>query len=290
MALSRRSSRHSRSRFTLVLLVLTSITVLTLDFRGSGAVDGARGAASTVFGPIRDVGAAVGRPFANAWNGVFGYGDLASENEALRDRIAELEGAEARNEDAARQLDEIAELNELDLTADVPSVVGRVTGGPITNFEHTIEVDRGTDDGVQVDMPVVTGAGLVGRVVQATPDRSVVQLVTDPGFAVGIRLAGSGDVGIAHGTGDDAPLVVDNGIDLSTEVAEGEAVTTSGAARSIFPPDIPVGRVASTDTSADQLSQELTVELLADLANLSYVRIVQWQPTEALPPPAVPGP
>ena len=94
MALSRRSGGpRRRSRFTLVLLVLTSITVLTLDFRGSGAVDGARGGASTVFGPVRDVGAAIGRPFANAWNGVFGYGDLATENEALRERLEQL-GAE----------------------------------------------------------------------------------------------------------------------------------------------------------------------------------------------------
>lgn len=288
MALSRRSSRHSRSRFSLVLLVLTSVTVLTLDFRGSGAVDGARGAAATVFGPVRDAGVAVGRPFANAWNGIFGYGDLASENEALRDRIAELEGSGARGEDAERQLEELADLNGLQLTSNIPSVIGRVTGGPITNFENTIAVDRGTDDGVRVDMPVVTGAGLVGRIVQATPNRSVVQLITDPGFAVGIRLAGSGEVGIAHGTGDGAPLTVDNGVELSTEVAEDEAVTTSGVARSIFPPDIPVGRVTSIDNAADQLSQVLLVELLADFENLAYVRILQWQPSVA-PLSEVPG-
>ena len=51
MALSRRTGR---SRFTLILLILTSITVLTLDFRGSGFVDDVRGAAMTVFSPIRD--------------------------------------------------------------------------------------------------------------------------------------------------------------------------------------------------------------------------------------------
>ena len=55
MALSRRSTRLGRSRFTLLLLVLTSITVLTLDFRGSGVVDDLRGGAATVFGDRKSV-------------------------------------------------------------------------------------------------------------------------------------------------------------------------------------------------------------------------------------------
>ena len=129
-------------------------------------------------------------------------------------------------------------------------------------------------------MPVVTGAGLVGRVTQVTGGRSVVQLITDPGFDLGVRLVESGDVGIAHGTGEDQPLVVDAGIDLRTTVNEGDSVTTSGVDRSIFPPDIPIGQVDAVETAADQLTQVLHVELLADLDNLAYVRVLQWTPPE----------
>src|SRR3712207_5566661 len=114
MALSRRTSRTGRSRFTLLLLVLTSVTVLTLDFRGSGVVDDLRGGASTIFAPLRDAGAWVGRPVADAWNGVFDYGDLAEENEALRARIDALEGERADAEAAVRQLDEISDLEDLE--------------------------------------------------------------------------------------------------------------------------------------------------------------------------------
>ena len=113
----------------------------------------------------------------------------------------------------------------------------------------------------------------------------MVGLVTDPGFEVGVRLAGSGDVGIARGTGEGHPLVVEEGIELQTEVAEDEVVTTSGVARSIFPPDVPVGRVVSVTTAADQLSQVLRVELLADLDNLAYVRVLLWSPATAAPEP-----
>jgi len=278
MALSRRTSRTGRSRFTLLLLVLTSVTVLTLDFRGSGVVDDLRGGASTIFAPLRDAGAWVGRPLADAWNGVFDYGDLADENEALRARIDELEGERADAEAAVRQLDEISELEDLERWTQLPSVTARVVGGPITNFEHTLELDKGSNDGLAVGMPVVTGAGLVGRITNVTGGRSVARLVPDPGFEFGIRLASTGQIGLARGTGDGEPLVVEQ-IDLNVEVDERESVTTSGTERSIFPPEVPVGRVSEMRTRDDQLSQVLTVEPLADLTSLSYVRVLQWTPS-----------
>ena len=279
MALSRRSSRTGRSRFTLLLLVLTSITILTLDYRGSGAVDDVRGAAATAFGPLRDAGAWVGRPFSDAWNGVFGYDELRTENEALRDRIAELEGRDAQADDALRQLDEIAELEGVARWTDLPTVVARVTGGSLSNFQHTVEIDKGSDHGLAEGMAVVTGAGLVGRLTQVTPTRSVVQLVTDPNWSFGVRFARSGEVGLAHGTGEGEPIVVDEGVPLNVDVNRHEAVTTSPFADGILPPDIPVGRVADLGVAANQLEQVLTVELLADLDQLTYVRVVQWTPS-----------
>lgn len=278
MAFSRRTSRTGRSRFTLLLVVLTSVTILTLDFRGSGAVDDVRGAAATVFGPVRDAAAWVTSPVADAWNGVFGYNELEDENEALREQIAELEGAVVENEDAAQQLEAIAETEGLPITSQLGSTLARVVGSGLTNFENTVELNRGSDDAIAVGMPVVTGAGLVGRVTQVAGNRSVVQIVTDPGFDLGVKLVASGDVGIGHGTGEGDPLVVDAGIDLRTNVAVGDAVTTSGVDRSIFPPDIPIGHVATVERAPDQLNQVLHVELLADLENLAYVRVLHWTP------------
>jgi rod shape-determining protein MreC len=276
---SRRTSRIGRTR-VLFLLVVTSVTLLTLDFRGSGAVADARGAASTVVSPLIDAAAKVTEPFTNAWNGIFGYSDLERENEALREQMAEMEGDVAEAEEALRQLDELAELEQFSRWTDLDSVVGRVVGGSFTNFENTIQIDRGTDDGVAVGMPVVTGSGLAGRVVAATSSRSTVQLITDPGFDIGIRLAVTGEVGVAHGTGEGRPLVVDQGIPVNLEdnVRTREPVTTSGVSRSAFPPDIPVGRVTEVSAAADQLSLVLSIDPLADLDRLTLVRILLWEP------------
>jgi rod shape-determining protein MreC len=273
MALSRRTSR---SRFTLVLLVLTSVTVLTLDFRGSSVIRDLRGAAATVFSPFRSVTDTVFGPVGDAWNGAFHYDDVRRENDALRKQLDEAKGAAAAGQQATKELDDLLEANKLTVLASIPKVSADVIAGPSTNFEHTIELSKGSDAGIREGMPVVSG-GLVGRVVQVTGGRSVVKLITDPDFAVAVRLASSGETAVGRGTGDGRPLRVDN-VDAKAQVPANESLLTSGYDRAIFPKDIPVGTVTKAEVDADQLSQSLTVDPTADLGHLSVVQVLLWEP------------
>lgn len=257
--------------------MLSSITILTLDFRGAGFVSELRGAASTVFGPVRSAASTVFEPLTNAWNGMVNYDDLADENTELRAEIAELEGDAVRGADAIARAQDIEDATGLPTVRDLSAVLARVVSGPISNFDHTVELNRGSDHGVAEGMPVVTGSGLVGRVVQVTGGRSVVRLVTDPGFEVGVRHVLSREVGIAHGNGEGETLTV-NDIAQGVEVQEGDSLTTSGIDRSIFPADIPVGTVSEVDSSSSLLAQELRLEPLADLDRLSFVSVLRWEP------------
>lgn len=274
MALSRRTGR---SRLTLALLVLTSLAVLTLDFRDSAIVSGAREAASTVFSPFRGAAETVTRPFSNAWNGVTGYDDLESENDRLRAELDELRGQEVLGEEAIAQLEGILQQLDIEWVGDIPTATARVTTGPASNFSHEIEIDKGSDDGLEVGMPVVNGAGLVGRLVQVTGTRSTVQLVTDPDFAVGVRLVPDGRLGTARGQGEGKDLVVDTELEAGDDVPEGTALTTSGSDRSAFPAFVPVGTVRSTREGNGGLTLELVVEPLADTEKLAFVTVMLWQ-------------
>jgi rod shape-determining protein MreC len=272
------SRRTGRSRFTLVLLILTSVTVLTLDFRGSGAINAARDGASTVFSPVRGGAERVFGPVGDAWNGLWHYNDVRKENEQLRAEIESLRGQQAQQQDAAKQLQMISDLDKISQWTTLGGVDARVVAGPLTNFEHTLELDKGSNDGIAVDMPVVTGAGLVGRITRVENTRSVVKLLTDPDVVVGIRLLSSQETGLMHGTGDGQPLVVDQGIGPKVQVPPNELVTTSGDDRAAYPPNVPIGTVTNATLSSDQLHQILTVQPLADLGNLTFVKVLLWQP------------
>src|SRR4051794_6571829 len=189
MALSRRTGR---SRFTLVLLVLTSVTVLTLDFRGSSVITQLRGAATTVFSPFRSATDTVFGPVGDAWNGAFGYDDVKRENDQLRRELADAQAAAAAGQQATKELEESRRQQGLPVISEIKSVSADVIAGPATNFVHTVELSKGSNAGIKEGMPVVAG-GLVGRVVQVTPGSSTVTLITDPDFAVAVRLASSGE-------------------------------------------------------------------------------------------------
>jgi rod shape-determining protein MreC len=275
VALSRRTGR---SRFTLVLLILTSVTVLTLDFRGSGAVESLRDGASSVFSPVRSGAEQVFDPMGDVWNGMWHYNDVRDENEQLRAEIESLRGQQAQQQDAQKQLQMISELDKISQWTTLGGVDARIVAGPLTNFEHTLELDKGSNDGIAVDMPVVTGAGLIGRITDVQKTRSVVKLLSDPDVVVGIRLFASQETGLMHGTGEGQPLVIDQGIGPKVIVPPNDLVTTSGEDRAAYPPNIPIGNVTTATTSSDQLHQIVTVAPLADLSKVTLVKVLLWQP------------
>jgi rod shape-determining protein MreC len=276
MAMSRRTGR---SRLTLILLVLTSVTILTIDFRGgSSALEPVRNAAATVFNPVRSAAERAFSPVANAWNGALHFDSIQKENEQLRAENDALRGQVAAGQAAIQDAQALRDAGGLASVKDIPQVLATVSSGAVSNFAHTIELDQGSSKGVKVGNPVVTGAGLVGRVVQVTSNHSVVKLISDPDFTIGVRLTTSQDVGVAHGTGEGGPLRVESGIDPKAQVPVGDIVMTSGLDRSIFPPLIPVGTVETAQLSADQLTQIVTAQPLADLTRLAYVTILLWEP------------
>jgi rod shape-determining protein MreC len=274
-------SRVEGSRGRLAVLVMAAVTALVLDQRDVAVVGELRDAATSVFNPFDDAAEVVSAPLTDAWSGWTGNDDmdeLVAENQRLRDQLDSVEADQVRNTDAVQQLAELTRTLELPWAADISAVTAQVTSGPQSNFSHAIQINKGSDDGVAVGMPAVTGGGLVGRVSQVSDGRATVELVSDPEFRVGVRLAETGALGTARGQGRGEPLVVDASIEPGTDVAAGAGVVTSGVDRSTYPDAIPVGKVRTTREGAGGLSLELIVDPLVDVDRLSYVSILIWQP------------
>ena len=281
MAVYRRSTRH---RFLLLLLVLTSITVITVDVRGggSGVMESIRRGARDVFAPVQSAADDVFNPVSDFFGGLFRYGHLKSENARLRRQLADARGKVNSSKNTDRERQELLALQKLTFAGNTPTVAARVVATSPSNFQLTVEIDRGLPAGIQKGMPVVTGAGLVGKVVAVSQERATVLLLTDPSFNVGSRLSGSGDVGVARGNGTRQPLPVDL-VDLGTKVSGGEVVVTSGLQGSVFPPDVPVGKVRSAKVQPGSLQHEVSIDPLVDLSRLDFVKVLIWTPKESTP-------
>ena len=268
-----RSRRFGRSRFTLILLVLASLTVLTLDYRDSGPIQGLKSGLGTVFSPFRGVGDAIASPFRNGWQGISGYDDLEDENRRLQRRIDELEGERTEAEAAVAENDELRRQLDLPVSDDIDRVYAEVLSDPLTSFDSTFRISKGSGSGIQRGMAVITDAGLVGRVVSVRGEFSTIQLITDPGFpGVGVKLVEAGDVGIAT-AGPGGTLVVDEGIQGGTEVRRGDLAVTSGY-DGPYPGGIQVGTVESVGRTDDRTEQTLVLEPTANLSGLKYVAVL----------------
>ena len=261
-----------RPRHTVLILIAAALTLLTLQFRGVEPLDAFQQGVRDILSPVRSAVDRVTDPIETVWNGIFEYGDLRGENERLQTELARRRGesltAEADEELLERLLGEVGIAY-----TDLETVVVRILGTPPGNFAtHVVEIDKGSDHGLAEGQPVVTGAGLVGRLEQVDRARSIVRLATHPDFRIGVRLVGSQDEGLARGTGDEDTLILDAGIRPDAPVSFGEVVITSGG-RSLFPADIPVGRVSDPDDDAE-FRRVIVVELAAGLENLSFLNVV----------------
>lgn len=262
----------------MVFLVLLSITLITLDFRGeSGFIDTIRDGATDALAPVRELAGDVFSPVSDAVNGITGYDELERENAQLQERIDQLEGQALQGEASRLELEAALDLLEIDFVGDIERVSARVVGSPVSNFAQTIELDKGSDEGIDVDMAVVSAEGLVGRVVQVSRKRARVQLITDPASSVGIRFTRSDEIAIVEGEGADRRLSV-GFVEIGVELRRRELALTSGLNGSVFPPGIPVGRVAEASSQPGELQQDVSMTPVADLDHLRFVSVLLHQP------------
>lgn len=263
----------------LLLLVLTSVTAITLDFRGQGdgLLDSVRDGARDAFAPVQSAADGLFSPVGDFFGGITRYGDVKAENDRLRRELEDARGETLRQAGADRERQSLLALQDLTFAAEIPAVPARVVSTAPSNFQLTVSIDRGSEAGVAEGMPVVTGAGLVGRVADVSQKRATVLLITDRSSNVGVRLQSSGDVGVARGSGNRVPLPVDL-VNVDVGVVEGEPVVTSGLQQSVFPPQVPVGRVRTASVAPGALKQDVTIDPVVDFERLEFVKVLQWGP------------
>lgn len=271
--------RSGRTRFTVLLLVLTAITLLTLDGRGFGPIDSARSAVLSALSPVGDAASSVFKPIGNAWDSAFQQGDLEAENQRLQEENDRLQGEVSAGLVSQEQLQQLLENEGITFAADKQRVHTRVVAGSVGNFGSTLDLDKGSSAGIAKDMAVVTGKGLIGKVVQVSADRCTVELITSGNYLVGFNVVGTAAVGVAQGTSSPTLMRGFNvDVAVSSAIEPGKIVVTSGTRMSSFPPDLPIGTVSTVETDDATRQAKVDITLFARTTDLTYADVVIWQP------------
>lgn len=275
-----------RARILLAVLVLLALVLVTVDFRsdgpdGEGPLGRLRGVASTVFGPVQDGLATLVRPVGNSLSAVGGIFDARSENAQLRAQLERLEERRLSYDDVMRENEELRALLDIHERQDLRTVAAQVVANGPSNFEWTITLNMGEDDGVERDMPVINGDGLVGRVIQTTSSTARVLLAVDPSFRAASLHAQSGEQGVLQGDGNQ-PMIFQP-LDPEAELEVGDEIVTSLYSNGVFPAGIPIGTVETTDEASGLLTQSVEVRPWVEFTRLQTVLVVLHEPVEDVP-------
>jgi rod shape-determining protein MreC len=207
------------------------------------------------------------------------------DSDSRHDRIAQLEhdntalkaklGSDDRNRSRLSQLDKMLKMagaGQYGIKGAEVIAIGAAQG-----FSWTVTIDVGSNDGVQRDMTVLNGDGLVGRVTTVGPDTATVLLANDPDFTVGTRMESGDELGFASGQGD-RPLRVEM-LNGKAKIKKGDRLVTFGSqADKPFVPGVPVGVVSRVDPSGGDLTRTIYVTPYVSFSKLDIVGVVVEAP------------
>lgn len=267
-----------RSRIVLAILVLMSITLIVFDLRG-GLTQPLRSVGETVLGSAERAMAGVVVPVRNLIDSLGGLGStderiaaLEQENAQLRAELDTVANDRARVEDLNALLGLVSTNDYTTVPAQVIAV------GPAQGFAWTVTIDAGSRDGVERDMSVISGAGLVGRTIDVGPTTSTVLLIVDATSSVGGRLSGTSQIGIVSGTGRQDSLTMQL-LDPLAVVDVGDVVVSFGSEGGRpYAPGIPIGVVAEMRGTEGQLTRSAILEPYVDISRLDIVGVVLRAP------------
>jgi rod shape-determining protein MreC len=271
MALYRRART---TRLLVIGLVMASLVTITLDFRGgdAGPLAGLGRTALGIVGPLQEAVSNVFRPVTDFVQGVTRIGSLRAENQRLREQLVVISRQLQEVTTLRRENEELKKLFGLSERLQLATIGAEVIGESPSNFEYSVVINKGADDGLVPDMPVVGPEGLLGKVVRVSGSSSSVLLIIDPDFSVGVRLAASGETGVLVGRREH-DLLFDL-VDPGTTVRPGELVETSGLG-GVFPAGIPVGVVSFADADEASLDKQVLVRPNVDFSALRLVAVVR---------------
>jgi rod shape-determining protein MreC len=219
------------------------------------------------------------------WSGYVALRGVRAENEALKQKMAELQVRLQEERALAQRSQKLQELLGLKSQTALPTLAADVIAGDATPGIPSVWINKGERDGVRPDMAVIGAAGIVGRILgPLAPHAARVQLIIGRNAGAGAMIERSRTGGVVVGTAGDPPLLMEYVSNLS-DVRAGDLIVTAGN-DGIYPKGFAIGRVEVAERGVG-LYKRITVRPVVDFSNIEEVLVVLAPPPE--PPTAEAG-
>jgi rod shape-determining protein MreC len=193
------------------------------------------------------------------------------ENELLREQLLLLSLEKESLIVQGMENKTLREMLQLNNENDINLLPAKVTNMGIAGNLTSLTINVGTDDGVNRNDPILTPSGVIGKIFSVSKNTSIVQLISDSEFRIGIRFIPSGETGILRWKSNHNCEVRE--VYKNANIKVGDRVVTSGLS-DIFPDNLPVGKVTSVSNDRAQFQKIVSVKIDENLNALRYVFVI----------------
>jgi rod shape-determining protein MreC len=272
-----------RTRWVLSVLLVAALALITFDYQDGSAAPmrGLRGFGGSVFGGAERAVSTVASPITALWRSASGSGGSSGQVSALQSQVVRLRAQLSQAQLSRADYQQLSRLLQLSGRGGYRIVAASVIAIG-QGYAKTVTLDAGSADGIRAQETVLNGQGLVGTVTSVSSQTCTVVLATDATSVVGVRLAGSGQVGWVSGQGavkSGGPELKLQVLNATTALRPGQQLVTSASVRDRpYVPGVPVGVVSQVQNRAGSLTAVALVRPYADFGALGVVGIVVAPP------------
>lgn len=257
------------------LIVLCAVSLVLCFFYmregDAGLIHSVRSVTNTIASPVRYLGSAVATPFNAVGNVVENlatpqesYDELKKKNDELTTKVAELQ-------EQANTAERLQGLLDIQSTYNLQSTAARIIGTSSDAWTSTVTIDKGSKDGIELNMPVSGSSGVIGQVIEVSLNTSTVRLITDENSGVSAMVQDTRAQGMVKGQPDGTLLL--EYVTTDSDVKEGDIVVTSGIG-GVYPKGLPIGTVQSVSAEANAVYYTIVLKAQANMENNEEVLVI----------------
>jgi rod shape-determining protein MreC len=273
---------RQRAPIWLVVLLLTNLVIMAIDARDSATRQRLiRVWVQALASPAQSISSGASGAGTSFVSQIVNFRRSAFENERLKEELAQARLEVQNAHQTWEENERLKGLLNLKEKTGYDQIAARVIARDSSIWFNTITIDRGSSSGIALNMPVVTGGGIVGRVIALSPWTAQVMMVTDEKAAAGAivgQLGGSGALGPVRGLGENG-LIEMRYVSGLEKVEVGDYVLTTGQ-DGIYPPGLSVGEVVQVKRGTATQPHQILIRPGAKLDQLEEVAVLLYRPPQ----------